>query len=135
MVVAQLAQERRAREELQAQVQRLEDERRVERAGAMVDELVRSGHVMPSQRQGVLVLTEALMRRPETVTLHREGAEPQQADLVTVLRETLQARQVVAAEPRGLAWYGSEDPQANSDEDARAAGERMAALVNGTEEN
>jgi len=91
---ALLAQERKAREELQGQVEQLTAEQRRSQAEKLVDELVSGGHLPPAQRPAAYALIHGALTSGATVTMLRsaaEGQEPteQQVPVTEALRELI----------------------------------------------
>lgn len=135
----QLAQERKAREELTDEVATMRLDRRRDRAEGLVDDLVREGHVPPPQRQRAYLLLDTLLASDEKVTVlvnagdaeDEEREEAEQA-VVQVLLDLLKGSgpSAVRQGPRGLVWQGAEDPGEASDAETSAVASEMAGMAN-----
>ena len=94
---ALLAQERKAREELQAQVATLTAANTRAQAEKLVDELVSGGHLPPAQRPAAYALIHGALTSGATVTMLSEAAEgqqptEQQVPAAEALRDLIKAR-------------------------------------------
>ena len=131
----QLAEERKAREELQGEVTTLRQARLRDQCQAQVDELVRAGHVPPAQRQEVYLMLEKLSGDEAKLIVLGKDAEGEQTSSeqapIEVYINTLKGMGLAEKTPKHLlsGTFSEDVLDPESEAAAQAMGERIVAKI------